>query len=451
VKVFRKVLAVAIVFVLLASLVTSLTVSASPVAFDVAVAKRIIASIEGKINGLLSLADKYNIVLNDTLQSFVEEAKSLISEAYSIVNESPREAVMKAFEAAKTFRPVATYILTNIPEEEKAELKKELILRALEAKEDKLGRLNATVAYLEKIGVSVPEEVYEKISEIQANISALKEIVESGNFTIPYVMRNIGRIDSEIAKLAVMIGRLAKHRWEMLMFLDRGIHRFHYALVIAAKGINKTADLISEGEIDEAKSLIEKLVSGLEKLNEYVSRAADLARERGVNETVVEMLTDISEALNSTCNDLMGAEKALEENNTAVALSLVSSALDRLVSIVEKHGETFRNIHAGIEKAKMFSREIVVKLRRKLAEEAVRKTAQLTMFIKFVDVRLNKLYWQFKNGTISAEEFKSKLENTKTVLETIKEKLTKLPKQPKMLLTMIDKVLEKINNMLSQV
>ena len=447
----RKVLAVAIVFVLLASLVTSLTVSASPVAFDVAVAKRIIASIEGKRNGLLSLADKYNIVLNDTLQSFVEEAKSLISEAYSIVNESPREAVRKAFEAAKTFRPVATYILTNIPEEEKAELKKELILRVLEVKEDKLGRLNATVAYLEKIGVSVPEEVYEKISEIQANISALKEIVESGNFTTPNVMRNIGRIDSEIAKLAVMIGRLAKHRWEMLMFLDRGIHRFHYALVIAAKGINKTADLISEGEIDEAKSLIEKLVSGLEKLNEYVSRAADLARERGVNETVVETLTDISEALNSTCNDLMGAEKALEENNTAVALSLVSSALDRLVSIVEKHGETFRNIHAGIEKAKMFSREIVVKLRRKLAEEAVRKTAQLTMFIKFVDVRLNKLYWQFKNGTISAEEFKSKLENTKTVLETIKEKLTKLPKQPKMLLTMIDKVLEKINNMLSQV
>ena len=447
----RKVLAVAIVFVLLASLATSLTVSASPVAFDVAVSKRIVASIEGKINGLLSLADKYNIVLNDTLQSIVEEAKSLISEAYSIVNESPREAVMKAFEAAKTFRPVATYILTSIPEEEKAELKKELILRVLEAKEDMLGRLNATVAYLEKIGVSVPEEVYEKISEIQANISALKEIVEFGNFTIPYVMRNIGRIDSEIAKLAVMIGRLAKHRWEMLMFLDRGIHRFHYALVIAAKGINKTADLISEGEIDEAKNLLEKLVSGLEKLSEYVSRAADLARERGVNETVVETLTDISEALNSTCNDLMGAEKALEENNTAVALSLVSSALDRFVSIVEKHGETFRNIHVGIEKAKMFSREIVVKLRRKLVEEAVRKTAQLTMFIKFVDVRLNKLYWQFKNGTISAEEFKSKLENTKTVLETIKEKLTKLPKQPKMLLTMIDRVLEKINDMLSQV
>jgi len=449
--VLRKVLAVATVFVLLASLATSLTVSASPVAFDVAVSKRIIASIEGKINGLLSLADEYNIVLNDTLQSFVEEAKSLISEAYSIVNESPREAVMKAFEAAKTFRPVATYILTNIPEEEKAELKKELILRVLEAKEDKLGRLNATVAYLEKIGVSVPEEVYEKISEIQANISALKEIVESGNFTIPYVMRNTGRIDSEIAKLAVMVDRLARHRWEMLMFLDRGIHRFHYALVIAAKGINKTADLISEGEIDEAKNLLEKLVSGLEKLNEYVSRAADLARERGVNETVVETLTDISEALNSTCNDLMGAEKALEENNTAVALSLVSSALDRLVSIAEKHGETFRNIHVGIERAKMFSREIAVRLRRKLAEEAVRKTAQLTMFVKFVDVRLNKLYWQFKNGTVSAEEFKSKLENTKTVLETIKEKLTKLPKQPKMLLTMIDKVLEKINNMLSQV
>ena len=447
----RKVLAVATVFVLLASLATSLTVSASPVAFDVAVSKRIIASIEGKINGLLSLADEYNIVLNDTLQSFVEEAKSLISEAYSIVNESPREAVMKAFEAAKTFRPVATYILTNIPEEEKAELKKELILRVLEAKEDKLGRLNATVAYLEKIGVSVPEEVYEKISEIQANISALKEIVESGNFTIPYVMRNIGRIDSEIAKLAVVIGRLAKHRWEMLMFLDRGIHRFHYALVIAAKGNSKTADLISEGKIDEAKNFIEKLVSELEKLNEYVSRAADLAREKGVNETVVETLTDISETLNSTCNDLMGAEKALEENNTAVALSLVSSALDELVSIAEKHGETFRNIHAGIEKAKAFSREIAVKLRRKLAEEAVRKTAQLIMFVKFVDVRLNKLYWQFKNGTISAEEFKSKLENTKTVLETIKEKLTKLPKQPKMLLTMIDKVLEKINNMLSQV
>jgi len=319
--VFRKVLAAAVVFVLLASLITSLTVSASPATFDVAVAKKVVASIEGKINGLLSLADKYNIVLNDTLQSIVEEAKSLISEAYSIAYGSPREAVMKAFEAAKTFRPVATYILTSIPEEEKAELKKELILRVLEVKEDKLGRLNATVAYLEKIGVSVPEEVYEKISEIQANISALKEIVESGNFTIPYVMRNIGRIDSEIAKQAVVIGKLVKHRWETLMFLDRGIHRFHYALVIAAKGINKTADLISEGEIDEAKSLIEELVSGLEKLNEYVSRAADLARERGVNETVVETLTDISETLNSTCNDLIEAEKALEENNTAVALS----------------------------------------------------------------------------------------------------------------------------------
>jgi len=130
--VVRKTIGLAVVSLLIVSLVAlmSSTIAVSAVNPENAVAKKVVEIIDRKMNAILRLADKYGVEVNETLEENIGLAKEIISEAYSLANEKPGEAIRKAFEAAKVFRPVAIHVLTSIPESEKLRLRMEQLEKA---------------------------------------------------------------------------------------------------------------------------------------------------------------------------------------------------------------------------------------------------------------------------------------------------------------------------------
>lgn len=107
-------------------------------------------------------------------------------------------------------------------------------------------------------------------------------------------------------------------------------------------------------------------------------------------------------------------------------------------------------MHVAVEKGEKITREISARIERKVFKIATTKAAKLIVFLKSVNMRLNKLHRQYEEGALSSEEFKAKVERIVGFLEMLKEKLSKLPKQPKYIIDMIDALTEKAYGMLSE-
>jgi len=451
--VIRKTIGLAIVSLMIASLIALMGSAATVLAVNPenVVAKKVVEIIDRKMNAILRLADKYGVEINETLEENIGLAREIISEAYSLANEKPREAIRKAFEAAKVFRPVAVHVLTSIPEDEKLRLRMEQLGKAIEFREKAIEKISELVAFLEnKVHVEIPETVKNEVEILSESISEIKTTVESGNFSIIRIKVSLNKVDANIAKVLVEINKVVKHRWETLAILDRSVCKFAHTLALIGKGMNVTANLISEGKISEAKQLLNREIEGLSKVIDYVERALELAEKRGASENVTEMLNNIKLSLVSAKEYLVEAYDFLENNDTLTALTLVSDALNELLSIAEKYGETLRHMHGAVEKGEKITREISVRIERKVFEIATTKAVKLIVFLKSVDVRLNKLHRQYEEGALTSEEFKEKVERIAGFLEMLKEKLSKLPKQPKYIIDMIDALTEKAYGMLSE-
>ena len=71
------------------------------------VAETIIARIEARIEGVLALAEKYNITIPENLTILIDEAKSLLVNASGMVEEAPDKVIRLAILVARKFKPVA--------------------------------------------------------------------------------------------------------------------------------------------------------------------------------------------------------------------------------------------------------------------------------------------------------------------------------------------------------
>ncbi len=147
---------------------------------------------------------------------------------------------------------------------------------------------------------------------LSESISEIKTTVESGNFSITHIMVSLNKVDANIAKVLVEINKVVKHRWEALAILDRSACKFAHTLALIGKGMNVTANLISEGKVSEAKQLLNREIEGLSKVIGYVERALELAEKRGASENVTETLNNIKLSLVNAKEYLVEAYDFLE-------------------------------------------------------------------------------------------------------------------------------------------
>ncbi len=417
----------------------------------VIVAEKIISNVRRRIENILLLAEQYNITIPENMTSLVEEAEALLNNATSIVEENPCEAVKLALRAARVFRPVAVYILSSLPEDVKEELLKDSLERLVEARVNATESFEEKLAFLEERNVTIPEIVYEKIDQAKELLSQAQVMLENDTYNVSDIIRIIHRVDKLLAEATFILYKYFGKIWHILSLVDAAYHRLILGTLVIAKATNYTVRLVEENNTSLALNVTMRLVQATDRVIDYLNRTLQLLRQHNASENATRLVETLYNTLIEVREHLDKAQSSLEAGDTITALDELNQALNKLVTTLQENEELIRGLHHNLDKLKQCSRMISEALERALKKIALRKTAELVMFLGRLKARLYWLEKLYENGNITAEEYSDALTHAKTLLENILEHLEKLPTPPEKIINAIQELLDWINEQLASI
>ncbi len=417
----------------------------------VIVAEKIINNVRKRIENILLLAEQYNITIPENMTSLVEEAEALLNNATSIVEENPGEAIKLALRAARVFRPVAVHILSSLPENVKEELLKDSLERLVEARVNATESFEEKLAFLEERNVTIPEIVYEKIDQAKELLSQAQAMLENDTYNVSDIIRIIHRVDKLLSEATFILYKYFGKIWHILSLVDAAYHRLILGTLAIAKAINYTVRLVEENNTSLALNVTIRLVQATDKVIDYLNRTLQLLRQRNASENATRLVETLYNTLIEVREHLDKAQSSLEAGDTITALDELNQALNKLVTTLQENEELIRGLHHNIDKLKQCSRTISEALERALKKIALRKTAELVMFLGRLKTRLYWLEKLYENGNITVEEYSNALTHAKTLLENILEHLEKLPTPPERIINAIQELLDWINEQLASI
>jgi len=415
------------------------------------VAERIISNVENKIEKILSLADEYNISIPENLTVLVDEARKLLDNATSLVEENPCEAIKLALRAAKTFRPVAVYVLSSLPENVREELLASSLERLVEERLNAIDRFEEKLAYLEEYNVTIPEIVYEKISQAREILEQAKEELDSGLYNVSDIMAKIRQADRLLAEATVILYRYFGRIWHTLSLIDAAYHKLIMGTIAVARAINYTVRLVEENNTTVAVNITSRLIKVVDNIIDYLNRTLVILEEHNRSGNATLLVETLYNTLVEVRSHLDKALSSLEANDTITALDELKQALDKLVATLEENQQLIRGIHHNIDKLKHASKAISESLEKALKKIALRKTAELIVFLARLKARLYWLEKLYENGNITSEEYASALNHAKTILENILDYLEKAPTKPEKIINAIEELIDWINEQLASI
>lgn len=413
------------------------------------VADAIIARIKAGIEGVLVLADKYNVTIPENLTVLIDEARSLLVNASKIVEESPGEAVRLALLAAKRFRPVAVYVLNSIPSEEREELHRKHVAVLVERVEVIVGSLKKRLSWLEEKGVKIPDSIWEKVDKAEQLVVEAKELVAEPGYDTRRVLEIVREVDRLVSQTVMELYKYTGRTWRILGIVEHSYHKFMRGLLIVARGINTTINVLEENNTSRAGELLDRLTDTVQGLIEYIDRALKFLGNKTVDENTTEALTAIRRVLVEVREHLASAKQYVDEGNVVVALDELQQALDKLLSTLREHQLPLKSVHMHLRALVGVSERVHRALYGLAKKIAVRRSADLILFLLRVEHRLHRLTGLYENGNISIDEYREVLESTKQLLENIKSRLEELPRPPVMIVKHIDKLINWIEEQLA--
>ncbi len=414
-------------------------------------AEKIINNIKKRIENILSLAERYDIMIPENMTSLVEEAKTLLDNATDLVEENPGEAVKLALKAARVFRPVAVYVLSSLPEDVKEELLKESLEGLVEARVNATESFEEKLAFLEERNVTIPEIVYEKIDQAKELLSQAQAMLENNTHNISDIIGIIRRVDKLLAEATFILYKYFSRIWHVLSLVDAAYHRLIIGTLAIVKAINHTVRLIEENNTSLALNITMRLVQVTDKAIDYLNKTLQLLRQHNASENATRLVETLYNALIEVREYLDKAQSSLEAGDTITALDELNQALNKLVTTLQENEGLIRGLHNNLDKLKRCSKMISEALERTLKKIALRKTAELVIFLGRLKARLYWLEKLYENGNITVEEYANALTHAKTLLENILEHLEKLPRPPEKIVNAIQELLDWINSQLASI
>ncbi|RLG71012.1 MAG: hypothetical protein DRO23_12565 [Thermoprotei archaeon] len=441
---------VALIVLSILNVLSAVPISAQKDNLRVRVAKMVLNGVSKRVDAILSLAEKYGIELTENMTKRVELCKNILENATEIVEEEPCKAVRMAVKACWVFKPVALYVLENIPEEDKETLRKNILLRAIGVRENAVERLRSIVSWLEDKGIEVPDEVKENIDNAENLLTQARELVESGTYNVTDVKKLIGEASKVLAKATVSLHRITGGIWRKATLVNFSLLRLGRVIIGISQGINATIEAIEENKTDEALETMSKIIDAMDRTAKYLENAINFTEARGINENLTVALKALRDSVIEAKQHVEDAKSSLEEGDALTALSELETALNTITVTIEEYKHVFMRFHRYVEVLLTVSGKIHIEIGRRIRYIALRKAARLVFCLEKIDMKLHAMYKLYQEGKISEEEFHSALNKAKTFLENLKERLEKLPRPPKAIIGKIDRILQWIESVYSE-
>jgi len=414
------------------------------------VATRIIGLVEARINMLLSLAEENGVTIPENLVDRVEEAKGLISQAYEIVDDDPREAIKLSIRAAVVFAPVARYIVRNVPVEAFMEVRAPGLIKAIEVRLRAVYRLNETINWLEEHGINVPDDIKEMVVEARELLEDALSMIESGEYDPSQVARMVAEASRLIGIATGRLNRDLRMEWRMATIMVGVTHSIIVKLERIAISINKTIEaIVEDGDLEEVEVGISITLNHTLRLAEFIDRMIESGR---IQDKEVRIALELArDTLIEVAGSLEIALDALDDGDTTIAVSALESALEKLDTLID---ELLRYAPEFIGRVKSL-RRIMPTLREKFMSSIVdmmkNRVARGMLMIGMVKAGLDRVLEAYEDGRISKDVFLNILEHLEEMLLRMKERLESMPRPPRRLLDAIDGLLSEIAELRSMV
>ena len=407
------------------------------------VASIIINKISTRIDAILALADEYGITIPGNLTGYIDKAKSILANASELVEESPLEAIKTAVRASSVFAPVARYVLNSLPEEAKHDLMEDRLETAVEVKLKMVSGLENTIEWLENRSITVPDNIKTMVSDARSLLEEAQSLLESGDYEESNVAHLIAEASKLIGQATAALHKFARKGWVLATFADKAVIGMFYASQKITMVLNRTINVLEDGDIDTAKTRLMDIINITDRLIEFMNRAIDMSgnySEMGSNFT--SSLVLLRDALVEARGYMVSALEALENDDVLTAISYLEQAIETINRALSSVTPIFKDMHHYLKTVTNMFEKMKNRFREAMENMFMHRLAKLIAGLEKMEFRLKNAYTLYNKGLLPGEKFLDMLNNAENILTSILNNLNKMKNPPPMLI-------EKVSNMLS--
>ena len=419
----------------------------------ISVAKLFIARVSDKINSFLSLAKNYNINISEVAGN-VSKAEELLSNASQHVEDNPIYAIKLAINASVTFGPVARYIIQNLPQGAIANIRSESLKHAVEVKLNMLEKLEAYIQRLNNMGISVPLEANETLSEANSTLQNALSMLNTTAYNTSEVAHMVANASKLIGKANMLLYKRTSKAWVYTTFADKSLHLMVIASVNIEHVLNKTVDVLNEtGNVYEAEEKLSITINITDRLIMYIDKAINISIDRsGPESNFTKTLEILKEGFSESKSNMTAAYNALVENNDTIsavsylenAANVIQQTLEDVVPLFKRANHYLNIVHDVLGKMRFYIRNnfIIIAMHHKM---------KLTTSLRMIEIRLRISYNLYKKGKITARQLNNTLTIAESTLNHILSALKKSPNPPKDVIKEINDILRWISEVRAEI
>jgi len=285
------------------------------------------------VNRILRLAEANNITIPSNMTGSINETLRLLSQAYREAEENPLKAVNTTLKALEIFSSVSRYVLGKLSIG--PSVSRQALLEALERQgkliENMGEKINETA---EKQGLTVPEGIYNNLTEYKNTLLKIREELEAGNITVSQAARSIGLIRVMLAKsIHKVYGNISreafKHRSIGLV-----VDRIGAAVIAVEKAVNMTIEALENNRTGMAEEMLNASIRAVDRAINTSVKVEVFVGKHNIDNNASSILENIKESLREVKSHLIAARNYLKNGDKANAISELEAAQEKLTQLI---------------------------------------------------------------------------------------------------------------------
>ncbi len=287
--------------------------------------------VELLIERIREFSEKYNITLNEDMNSLLSEAEAVLNEANQLKETNVTGALHKVLYAARLVMPVYVYVIQNLPPTVKDEFAVRRTEAEFQVRERTLLHLNATVTWLSERSLDIPEWVFSNITRAINLIDEGRQALREGNVTGAKTL--LREVDDMIRRVMSFLKEDLRVKWVKTVCGEKVLMALIAQVNALVHIVNETVESI---EVSDLESAVEHLNAASRKIDVVLSLVETLKPYVTVNGVATDVLS-LSEEIATKLKDAVEAAKtALNNEDPDSALLALSGALDEVQPLLNE-------------------------------------------------------------------------------------------------------------------
>ncbi|MEM2021624.1 MAG: hypothetical protein QXP80_05315, partial [Zestosphaera sp.] len=292
----------------------------------------LVSRVELLIERIREFSEKYNITLNEDMNSMLSEAEAILDEVNQLKETNVTGALHKVLYAARLVMPVYVYVIQNLPPTVKDEFAVRRTEAEFQVRERTLLGLNITATWLSERDLNIPEWVFSNITRGLDLINEGRQTLQEGNVTGAKAL--LREVDDIIRRVMLSLKEDLRVKWVKAVCNEKVLRALIAQVNALVHIVNETVKSIDASDLESA---VEHLNAASRKTDVVLSLVESLEPYITVDGDLATKILSLSKEIATRLKDAVEAAKiALDHNDPDSALLTLSTALDEVQPLLDE-------------------------------------------------------------------------------------------------------------------